>query len=752
MHTNYRNATGSEVGDGRYGNPTLQFNGRIMPESLPEPDPQVSADQSRSSAVLAFLAEFVLFVKHRRTYPPEHPLIAASSSKALGLLQEVLSKQEELTVGVAKQGLFVGKSFMEPYNQRFKLLAGILLEHGIATITFNRLTSAADLQLFTGLLEIKPARLWQMGGAGEVLAASGVSAIQVMSVNPDYFLLREESELPVDNGDEADGSLWETFLRSLGEEGLLPGAGADFPEAAELARILSEASASGIDLSGRLFAAQKKFVDGIPPQLLVYNSRSLEQILRFVGSLSPRLRKLFLMNLFGVSPDKAAFVETLAAGLPKEAILDALRSASSESYVPPLVQRLMAKLASVSTAPDGGGMRLNNETDEKMRSLFRKDQIDKYVPEEYRETLVSLLSAELLPDTHEEEIVALLGTLEADCIERKTVDMIFELVRNVPMDGMTDGLTRNLRELADYFLETGDFKTLGKICENLRDVSTLPSALRFVAEMREFVASPAFTGSLFDSLELWGKEKRSEITAFICKIGPFIIPALFDRLAEETNMSLRRYYMDRLMELGTTARDAAMERLGDSRWYFVRNLIILLRSMNDPVGIERIRSLSTHPNPKIREEVLNTFRNCGEAVGEEVLLRELDADERARVLKSVRMAESSRSDAVMAKLLEIVSASPFAGFDLELKKAAVKALAGRGNPKALPSLEQFLNSRNLLRPILHNRLKLEIIRSLDRYPVHDILPLLERITRFSNSEVSKLAALMLRERTKRKAA
>ena len=681
--------------------------GGVMPGSGKQADPE---------GIVAFLSEFAIFGKQCRTYPAEHPLVIGATEKTLGHLSHVLAKQEDLAVGVTKNRLYAENNFVEPYNQRFQLLAKLLHDHGIAAVTFTRSTTADDLVRLVRLLEIQTQEVWRMGGPSEYLVASGATGVKVQNVSSDFFLLREESTLTGDIREEWESSLWETLIQSLGRKGLLPVAGGEIPDAAGLARFISDAALNGVDVSGMLAVAQQEFLDRLPPGLVVYNSRSLEQILTFVRELSPRLRKLFLMNFFGAAPDQGDFVESLAAELPNVAVMDALKAVSSESYVPPLAQRLLAKLAAVSPVMDPAPLRLNDMTDEKMRVLLRKEDVEMYVPEQYRETLISILGNDLEPALYAEELAALLQTFEAEDLEKKTVDVIFEIVTGIHEPGSMEGMVGALQEMVDHFLEKSEYDSLDRVYEKICCLSSHPCAAPFVARMRDYLASPPFTRVLLDSLGNGGNEKRQEVTDFIKKIGPSIIPVLLDRLAEEENMSLRRYYMDRLMEFGSSTRDAAIGRLDDHRWFFVRNLVILLRAMNDQVSLEQIRALSSHPHPRIREEVLKTFRNCGEAVGGEALLREFDSAEGARVLRAVRMAGTSRSEKVMEKLLEILTAVGFSSSDYELKRAVVRTLAEIGNPKALPSLKKLLRSRNLLRPVLHSRLKSEILRSLERYP------------------------------------
>jgi hypothetical protein len=104
----------------------------------------------------------------------------------------------------------------------------------------------------------------------------------------------------------------------------------------------------------------------------------------------------------------------------------------------------------------------------------------------------------------------------------------------------------------------------------------------------------------------------------------------------------------------------------------------------------------------------------------------------------------------VVKLLEILTTARYSGSDYELKRAAVRALAQIGNPKAIPCLTQLLRSRNLLRPVLHGRLKAEILRSLEQYPVPGKHFLHDDIAGVAAGEKAKQAAQIFRGAAGRK--
>jgi HEAT repeat protein len=225
----------------------------------------------------------------------------------------------------------------------------------------------------------------------------------------------------------------------------------------------------------------------------------------------------------------------------------------------------------------------------------------------------------------------------------------------------------------------------------------------------------------------------------IDRVGePFIAPIL-DRLAEEQSMSLRRYFMERLHKIGPAVKDAAIPRLRDSRWYFVRNLILVLRDLDDPLVIQHIRRLTRHPHTRVRQEAVRTLLHFRDPEADTQLLRDMADSDREVLINAVRLAEHSKNPAVLKHLIRLLSSGGLTGFDYELKSAAIHSLGMIGNPTAIPELEQFLKSRTFFRTGQLNRLKSETVQSLKHYPSQSVIGLLRGISKSGQSEIRQIA-------------
>ncbi len=77
--------------------------------------------------------------------------------------------------------------------------------------------------------------------------------------------------------------------------------------------------------------------------------------------------------------------------------------------------------------------------------------------------------------------------------------------------------------------------------------------------------------------------------------------------------------------------------------------------------------------------------------------------------------------------------------DLEIKVAAVRALAQIRNEEALPALMRIIRSKSLLRRNALARLKAEVFGSLGNYPADKVKPLLEKLSESGRNESAGLA-------------
>lgn len=690
-----------------------------------------------------FIGELSISRRHVTSYPANHPVIVASMKKVVQLSQQLLLSQQEFTVGIAKDCLMVGNGFLDRRNPANLDFAHVLFGHGIAAVTFIKGISADELLHFNGIISNKRAVIREQGGLAEALQKAGVMHIQVEEIS--YVNFRTTEDL--DSSESADGnnelSPWATFVQGL-LCGTLDPTGArtaleDELDPAVLAALLNERyrdnpfnPADCLPSLSSLMSQLHQEESNNPQRKM-----TIDKVTLFVSQLTPDLRRTFLTGTFSCLKNAGDLAEDIICRFSDELLYKTLEDVASERcYAPPFVLKLLGKISTSAhshknSPPTDSPIAAIDDMAEKLRLIFREDTSGEYVPLAYRQALQAIVASEscAVPETAEK--FALMATLNGHVIETQASAVILEILRLSPDAERVDVLEKNLSELCRYFLEMGDYAALTKIYSELEEPLEVFTSQKF---MEEVLRGPG----------LWGKGKYLDIQLLIQKIGaPFAGP-LLNHLAEENNMSLRRFFIDRVTELSDIARDEALTRLRDPRWFFVRNLLIILRSLDDPSVVRHIKPLLSHPHPKVHQEALKTLLHFRDPGADRLLLSDLENHDDDRLLVAVQLAEYSRNPAVKAKLLALVKKGGVSSPQLEIKLAAIRSLAEFGNGDVLPELERILCSRNFFFVAAHNRLKMEILRSIDRYPYQLVKPILETVALSGVEELARTAADQLK--------
>jgi HEAT repeat protein len=640
-----------------------------------------------------FFQQLNIFRKNVAAYPQQHPMIKASSEKAVSTLDRILQFHDEISVNIARDALFVGDVHLEPANPVLRNFAHSLFHRGVAAVTFKKGLQGEELHLFIEILSVNRELIRQKGVIEGVLSDTGIRHLGVEMIDYGSFCPIEENGL-------------ETFQKET--------TGAQTADSREI--------------------FSREFLKAIPNQSSERNTAGSKQTKGKAANTA----------------DDNSYVNSIKTGEICGDSFDFSITRHGGENIPPTFMQLLERLSKhrVSDGEKPPATTPANVTKNELNAfhtIFRKDNSERFVPTEYREKLHNIISSHRISEQRRHNIEEMKDTLSYHCIDNSMSLILVELFNSSPDKRQTEKLTSDLLDLCTYFLEMGEFSFLATLYDRLLTIKSCADTNPEYGSQKiaTSLTEPAFLEEVLNGLGFWGKAKYHDIRTLIGKVGmPFAEP-LLNRLADEPNISMRRYYMDCLMEMGGAARDAALARLEDNRWYFVRNVVILLRSMNDSAVLPYIRRLKKHPHAKVRREVLKTLIHFGDTDADRLLLRDMADKDKEVCLCAIKLAEESKNREVFKRLLGFLGGIGLTKSELEKKNAAIQTLAKIGNAEALPALARLFWSKNRLRPKMHNQLRQEIICSLSRYPVSSASKALRDIAQSPLRELAKLAAEIL---------
>jgi hypothetical protein len=727
-------------------------------------DPAPENNQDLDLKLLSdFIYEMNITRRYALSYPPDHPIITNAAGRVIHQLAKLLETQSAVTLGIARNVLIFNSGVLEKKNPVYADLAGYLFSHGIATITFSRqMTGEELLGLFKALgSDAEPVR--ELGATLRMLKEAGIVNIQVTEIDYRSFRVTDETEItaPGKNILEYESAaLWCRFVEGV-MQGNLDSGGQGITSSEQidpkrLAAFLNQRVSSTANSSDSSYStAIASFMRQVDRNNLAstYDAESVKKLGEFVKNLSPELRRQFLQSSFD-SLQGGDTVKRLLSQFPDEVILDSIRDVNDKgAHLSQGVVNLLQIIARTGTgsgpAKKSRGVQnlQHDELSEKLKNLFREDEPDRYISESYRTTLQSIASIERFSVLADDEIHELSGQITSFPVESGVRDVILQIMNSNIEDGDIQDLQDNLMDLCEVFLDTGDYRSLAKIHMHIRSNSQggtsgiLPIHQAVFARFME----PEFQEEILNGLSLWGKAKYEDIRALILGIGdPFVEP-LIERLAEESSMSLRRYYLECLYEIGDATKEAAILNLDDARWYVVRNMVSLLRRFGDSAVVRHFRTIAGHSHPKVRQEVIRSLYGFNHAEADNLIQKEFRSSDHERVLAAIQLAEQSRNPETLECLRRILAITMIAGAEYELKRAVVKTLGKIANPVVLPDLERILNQKSLFAPALLKNLKTDIVRSLENYRGPEVRSLLEKLTRSGSGELAPVASDVLKK-------
>ena len=703
--------------------------------------------------------------KNLAAYPPGHPALNSSLQLVHRRLNELRGPAGEVVLGIDNDGLLYGSDKIESTTaQKF---AQALFMRRVAVLRFAPDTETRDVEIFLRLLA-SPADskrdIW------EDLTAAGVIHINLQPV--DYSGVQVTDDLNAPPPDEIQPSLWEEILRALMEgNDLSPEAKAFLTKegqtAPELVRLIvdhiDKASAQqpfdpdatfGVrmpmaDVKAATHARVAEAVGNyIANSKGTKRENSLRQAVELLRSLPQPLRGAVLRRVaetLAVDDSAGPLLRQLASELPRDEVLEALRYLSSltklSSHAMTLLQSLTAMQSSTRVEPP------SQDVIADLVKLFGEDDIDQFNPPDHAAVLEQVSIHVPYAGPAEQGANAKLGkraeTVADDALNRQLGRTFLELLPNIGTTLPPRPVLSRLETVFRSHLTMGDFEEAFELTQRLNEIATTTSSAELASAIRETIsnlATPDMIQALIDSLQAAPPEKTRILQRLTDALGSGARRNLLLALSEENNRSRRRRLFDFIMSLGPTIAPEATAFLKDDRWYVLRNMIMILRAVNDRSSLPDMRRLAQHGDLRVRMEAIKSLFTLDTGVPLE-LLENVILDPDPKVAETaVSLVGSAGIREGVGPLLRIVKGNDVFGSRRSLRVKAIRALGELGDPASLTELQRFLRDSILPWPSKEERLA--AWESLSGYPADARIDFVARGARSRDPQVREICERM----------
>jgi len=258
------------------------------------------------------------------------------------------------------------------------------------------------------------------------------------------------------------------------------------------------------------------------------------------------------------------------------------------------------------------------------------------------------------------------------------------------------------QKFIELALEEGDLARANQLLSRLRTIAAqraeTHNEFRGLAEqvIRE-IGRPSFLGQFAPILNAHPELDPALLTNFLVQIGASAAGAICDLLGQVNHMKHRRALCEALAISCKDDVDVLISRLGDPRWYVIRNVVYVLGRIAHQ-GVERALDRALHhEDVRVRKEAVRALGNIESPTSRAFLVSAFrDPDATVRIQAALTLAQR-RDDRAAQSIWGAISAPEFARRDQAERRVFFEALGKCGSDSFVPRLSEMLTKGGLFR-------------------------------------------------------
>jgi hypothetical protein len=319
-----------------------------------------------------------------------------------------------------------------------------------------------------------------------------------------------------------------------------------------------------------------------------------------------------------------------------------------------------------------------------------------------------------------------------------------------------DAAFSEMVEILDNVLETlmlrGDFwhskKILQLFHELMEPQKNLPESQRLrLIQVVDRAGDPQRIHALEPVLNQWGAKETDQVYEFWLLLNKNALLPLIELLGRLTQMKMRRVICEALIHLGKEDIEPLIQKLGDPRWFVVRNVVYILGKIGQDKVLDNFRKLINHKEVKVRKELLHTLDGMKDNRAQELLVGFLNDPESSLRILAIRSLTSHNYLGALEPLKNMIEEREFVVRDLYEKKEIFEALGKIGGASMVPKMRKLVRQGGSawFKKAIKEELGLCAVITLKRIGTEDAVAALQEGQNLSSKVIREACAKALNE-------
>jgi len=350
-----------------------------------------------------------------------------------------------------------------------------------------------------------------------------------------------------------------------------------------------------------------------------------------------------------------------------------------------------------------------------------------------------------------EETAALCEMVGADrAVDAKSeiVELLLLMCESFESPQDISQIVEALQSIFDKTIQTANFPRLTVILHKIRDLLDSgeidsPAARKRLADFISRSGDSLRIKMIVETLNCHEDLDLQPVRQYLSELGWESFNHLLWMLGEVAFHPARKMVCDLLVEKGLDKIDLLGSAVFDSRWYLVRNVVWVLGETGHARALSFLRRAATHPDLRVRIEVIKALGKVSDPAGIEVLLAlTQDEDERIRTIAAEELGKTKSEEAFFG-LRKIVLSKDFVNAPAAEMRKLIDAMVESGGAAAVATVREMLDRSPLFNRAPIRRLQDAALLALKRSAAPEAIELLTRLASDTKSRYGFTAKRLL---------
>jgi hypothetical protein len=452
--------------------------------------------------------------------------------------------------------------------------------------------------------------------------------------------------------------------------------------------------------------------------------------------LSPELRRQFLSVTFNhCSPLKnIPETEALLTGLSQNFVVEMLQEASRQGKeISPSLLSLVRKIANIDGIEageplvDASGVPVRTSR-EKFQQLFKREDHESFIVPEYDAMLHQISES---PQSDPDAAFPMEDYLET----LKSPHLDIQIARVVVAFLETDISSEEYKDYADQLLaampaliRSGAFEILLDIFNTFSRHQREKSDANVQAAAEATLKRMKSPELVTKSIRVFDRQKTPDDGnghAFLTAMGEGVVPEAVSILAgREVPVENDPFHQLLANFRGETISEVE-NRLKDTRFHVVNNMLLLLQALNAKETTELLWPFLDHPDSIVRMQALKTLLDFGDSGAVPHLRRGIQSHRLDVSSQAIDWAGEYRIRQMVPDLLKKMKRVALFRSDLYANEKIIRALGMIGDPSSINPLAKLVGGAFTLRRKQIDRMRRVLFESLAGYPYPAVIFLIK---------------------------